>query len=167
MTLALPQLSRRSLLALSCAGIAALALPMSASAQDAADASSLVVDGVLAYLGVLPAAIVRGHPKAHEEAAMHGGVPDGCHQYHLILALFDAASGDRIETAEISVRIMGLGHTGDTLVELDPMSIADTVTWGAFVKLPGRDTYELTFEAVLPGRPMPISFPFFYNHGLG
>lgn len=157
--------SRRSVLAVPLVGIAAVALAARAEAQETAESPSMVVSGVLAYLGVLPAAIVQGHPKGHPEAAMHGGVPDGRHQYHLILALFDAASGKRIEEAGVSVNVMGLGHTGGTRIDLEPMTIADTVTWGAFIELPGRDISELAFEVRLKQRSAAIRFPFTYRHG--
>lgn len=53
-----------------------------------------IVDDLAVYLGVLPAAIVRGHPKAHPETSMHDGAPGGAyHQYHVVVALFDARSG--------------------------------------------------------------------------
>lgn len=164
MIVAQPNLSRRTALAL--AG-AAVTLPRAASAQGAVDANSMVLDGVLAYLGVLPAAMVRGHPGSHPEGTMHGGVPEGRHQYHLVLALFDAASGERIETARVSVEIMGLGHIGGTRLDLEPMMIADTVTWGTFVELPGRDSYAISFSVVLPGRAKAILFPFSYAHSAG
>lgn len=95
---------------------------------------------------------------------MHGGVPEGRHQYHLVLALFDAASGARIETARVSVEVTGLGHIGSTRLDLEPMKIADTVTWGTFVELPGRDSYDLSFTVVLPGRAKAIVLPFSYAH---
>lgn len=164
MTIAKPKLSRRTALAL--AG-AAVTMPRAASAQGTVEANSMVLDGVLAYLGVLPAAIVRGHPGSHPEGTMHGGVPEGRHQYHLVLALFDAASGARIETARVSVEIMGLGHIGRTRLDLDPMMIADTVTWGTFVELPGRDSYQIIFDVVLPDRAKAIRFPFAYAHASG
>ncbi len=156
--------SRRAALALA---IAAVAAPRAATAQGTVDENSMVVDGVLAYLGVLPAAIVRGHPRSHPEGAMHGGVPDGRHQYHLVLALFDAASGTRIETAQVSANVMGLGHTGGTRLDLDAMTIADTVSWGTFIELPGRDSYQLSFDVILPGRAKAIVFPFTYTHSGG
>ncbi|MBA3911792.1 MAG: hypothetical protein C0524_18430 [Rhodobacter sp.] len=157
-------MSRRTALALAGAAIAPVALPTAAAAQGTVDANSMVLDGVLAYLGVLPAAIVRGHPRSHPEGAMHGGVPDGRHQYHLVLALFEADSGTRIETAQVSVNVMGLGHIGGTRLELDAMMIADTVSWGTFVELPGRDSYQLSFDVRLPDREKPMLFPFTYAH---
>ena len=157
-------LSRRAAMAMACGGAIAVAVSGAVTAQGAGDGSSMIVDGVLAYLGVMPAAIVQGHPRSHPEGAMHGGAPEGRHQYHLVLALFDAASGNRIETAQVSVTVMGLGHSGGTRADLDPMTIAGTVTWGAFVRLPGRDLYDLTFEVLLPGSKQTIVFPFRYAH---
>lgn len=159
-------LSRRSATLLLLSGAALVALPGPPRAQDAANGNTLTVDGILAYLGVLPAAIVRGHPRSHPEGAMHGGVPDGRHQYHVILALFDAASGQRIETARVALTLMGLGHTGGTRLELEPMTIAGTVTWGTFVKLPGKDVYEMTFEVRIDGRKDAAAFPFRYAHSM-
>lgn len=167
MTITTPHLSRRTALALAATAATAVAVSRPATAQGTVDANSMVLDGVLAYLGVLPAAIVRGHPQSHPEGAMHGGVPDGRHQYHLVLALFDAASGSRFETAKVSVTVMGLGHTAGTRLDLDPMTIAGTVTWGTFVELPGRDSYQLSFKVALPGRAKALQFPFVYTHGGG
>lgn len=156
--------TRRTALALVGVAVTAGLTPGSAAAQGIVDANSMVLDGVLAYLGVLPAAIVRGHPRHHAENAMHGGVPDGRHQYHILLALFEAASGTRIETAKVSVETMGLGHVGGTRLNLEAMMIADTVTWGTFAELPGRDSYQLSFDVLLPDRAKPIMFTFTYSH---
>lgn len=142
------------------------ALPEPTVAQGAVDDTSLTVGGILAYFGMLPAALVKGHPASHPEGAIHGGVPDRRHEYHVILALFDAATGQRIETAKVALTLMGLGHTGGTRLELEPMMIAGTVTWGTFVKLPGKDLYELTFEVRIEGRSDPVVFPFRYPHSM-
>jgi hypothetical protein len=55
-----------------------------------------VVNGVAIYLGVFPAELILGHPRPHVEAEMHGGVPPGQHQYHVVVALFDNAMDKRI-----------------------------------------------------------------------
>lgn len=94
---------------------------------------------------------------------MHGGVPEGRGQKHLVLALFDAASGDRIETATVAVTVEGFGHVAGTRRDLDPMLIAGTVTWGTFVELRDQEKYQLVFNVVLPGRPGSLSFPFTYT----
>ena len=43
--------------------------------------------GLGVYLGVMPAELVKGQP------VMHGGVPAGRHEDHIVVAIFDAASG--------------------------------------------------------------------------
>ncbi len=55
-----------------------------------------VVDGVAIYLGVMPAQIVQGHPKEHPEVGMHGGAPTRGDRVHVVVALFDNATGGRI-----------------------------------------------------------------------
>ena len=159
-----PIVSRRAAIVTLCVLMLVAAIPRAASTQDNGGGNSMVVDGVLAYLGVLPAAMVRGHPESHSESGMHGGAPEGRHQYHLVLALFDAQSGKRIESAQVTVKIMGLGHVGATRLDLDPIAIANSITWGTYVKLPGSDVYDLTFEVKLPGRTAAIAVPFRYAH---
>ncbi len=164
MSRTLSTVSRRTAIVTTCALMFAAALPRAGSAQDSGEGNSMTVEGVLAYLGVLPAAIVRGHPESHGEGSMHGGAPEGRHRYHLVVAIFDAQSGKRIESAQVSVKIMGLGHEGATRLDLDPMAIANSITWGTYVNLPGSDVYDLTFEVKLPGRTATITFPFRYAH---
>ena len=81
------------LLHIAMAGIVALLLG-SALADDSGQHK--IVNGVAIYLGVMPAEMILGHPKLHTEAKMHGGVPVGEHQRHVLVTLFDAASGKRI-----------------------------------------------------------------------
>jgi hypothetical protein len=66
-------------------------------------------DGLRAYLGVVPAEIVKGHPSKHPEAVMHGGAPEGAHEYHIVVAIFDTATGDRISNATVTAKVSGLG----------------------------------------------------------
>lgn len=129
------------------------------------DGSTQVAGGVLGYLGVLPAEVLRGHPAAHPEGAMHGGVPEGRHEYHLVVALFDQVSGERLEQVQATATVMGLGHTGGTRIPLEPMAIAGTVTYGGFVELPGNDIYEIIVEVTRPGGEPPVRLEFSYQHG--
>lgn len=104
--------------------VGAFAVPASAD-----DDSYKVVDGLAAYLGVMPSGLVKGHPTGHPEAAMHGGASGARHEYHVLIALFDSVTGARVEDAKVTANISGLGHVGGTNVELEPMTIAGTVTY--------------------------------------
>src|SRR6516165_3698729 len=69
--------------------------------------------GVTVYLGVVPAEIVKGLPATGtSEQPMHGGVPKGPHEYHVVAAVFDVASGARISDAVVTAQISGLGLSG-------------------------------------------------------
>jgi len=141
------------------AGLALLlmAAPISARAQDSD--SYRLVEGLSIYLGVIPAAILNG-----PEAGMHGGIPRGRHQYHLVIAIFDAETGSRVENARVKATVSGLGHIGETSIEMAPMSIAGTVTYGNFVDLPGRDRYEIVVEVRVPSRAASVRAVFNYQH---
>ena len=139
----------------------ALAVATPVSAQEGE--SYKVVQDLGVYLGMLPAAIVRGHPVGHPEATMHGGTPSGAHDYHIIVAIFDAATGARIENAKVSASVSGLGHVGGNSFELEPMTIAGTVTYGEFVTLPGDNRYDIAIDIGIPGRSSPVRADFSYQ----
>ena len=121
---------------------------------------------VAVYLGVLSAQIVRGHPAGHPERTMHGGAPSGEHEYHVVTAVFDATSGDRVSDAAVAMTVSGLGHVGGTRRTLAPMTMAGVVTYGAFVSLPGSDRYEIVVEIKRSGRNAPEKVQFTYLHSV-
>lgn len=121
-------------------------------------------DGLSVYLGLMPAAVVRGHPAAHSESTMHGGASTARHQQHIVVAVFDAQTGARIENASVSATIGGLGHVGQKAVQLDPMKIENTVTYGGFITLPGNDRYAIAVAIIVPGRPRQVSVTFSSDH---
>jgi hypothetical protein len=85
------------------------------------DENYKVVQGLGMYFGILPAGIIRGrsgaamHGGGSPEATMHGGVPSGSHEYHIIIAVFDDATRSRIENAKVTATVSGLGHLGRQL----------------------------------------------------
>lgn len=143
------------------AGIAALLL----TAAFAADSSQhQVVHGVAIYLGVFPAEMVLGHPRAHTEAQMHGGVPAGQHQQHVVVALFDNATGKRITGARVKANVSEIGLSG-VRKKLDPMLIAGTVSYGNYFAMPAtRNPYRINVRIELPGAADAIEAQFDYRH---
>lgn len=138
----------------------ALAMPTAVRAQVLEPFQK--VDGVAVYLGVIPGQIVRGHPTGHTETAMHGGPPHDPDTYHLVVALFDDATGARVEDAEVSASVSGLGHVGTRHIRLEPMSIAATVTYGGFVQMPPRDRYTINLEVRRRGAAAPAKADFVF-----
>lgn len=113
--------------------------------------------GLTVYLGIVPAEIVKG------PGPMHGTIPRGAHQYHVVVAVFDATTNARVENAKVTAQISGLGLSGSK-VSLEPMQIAGTITYGAFFNLPGMDLYTVKLAIQPPGSLQPIAVEFKYDH---
>src|SRR5512139_1015129 len=103
-------------------------IPVSSRVVAAENDMSRTAGGVTVYLGVVPAEIVKGLPAAGTtERPMHGRIPGGPHQYHLVAAIFDVASGTRVSDAVVTAEVSGLGLSGSKM-KLEPMQIAGTTT---------------------------------------
>ena len=119
--------------------------------------------GLTVYLGVVPAEIVKGPSPHSAEKPMHGSIPRGAHEYHIVAAVFDAATNARVSDAAVTAQVSGLGLSGSTK-KLEPMEIAGTTTYGVFFNLPGRDLYTVKLTVERPGGARPVTFQFKYDH---
>lgn len=116
-----------------------------------------VVDGIAIYFGVVPAQVVRGHGPEHAERQMHDGVPAG--ENHIVIALFDAKSGNRITDADVTARVAGKGSPA-TEKRLEPMEIAGAMSYGGYFYMAGAGPYRIEVRVRLPGsqRAIPAAF---------
>jgi hypothetical protein len=137
--------------------------PCGGAANAAADGLYQSASGVEAYIGVVPAEITKGHEPTQPQGPMHGGVRDGGYQYHLVAAVFDASSGERITDAAVTAQISGLGLAGPSKA-LEPMTIAGSITYGAYFNLPSRDLYTIVLAINRPAAGQPITLKFAYDH---
>lgn len=115
--------SRPALVALlaSFAFVGSVMGPASTHAVAAESELSKTVGGLTVYLGVVPAEIVKGLPASSTtERPMHGRIPKGPHEYHLVAAVFDATGGTRISDAIVTAQVSGLGLSGSKM-KLEPM----------------------------------------------
>lgn len=132
-------------------------------ANAAGDGLYQKASGVEAYLGVVPAEITKGHKPTEARGQMHGGVPEGDYQYHLVAAVFDANSGERITDAIVTAQVSGLGKTGEKKT-LDPMSIAETLTYGGYFIFAGPGRYKIVLTIKRQGATEGIILNFPYEH---
>ena len=135
-----------------------IGLGFPAVAQD-----SKTADGLTVYLGVVPAEMVKGLPSHSGEPPMHGGGPRHAHQYHVVAAIFDAPSTSRVSDATVTAQVSGLGLAGSSK-SLEPMKLADTITYGGFFDLPGADIYTIRLTIRRPGSQRPVVIDFKYDH---
>lgn len=155
-------LSRASPLPLAITALALALFLMTVPARSAEGYET--AGGFAVYLGVMPAALVKGHPGSGSQGAMHGGTRGGEHEQHVVVAIFNAASGERVEDARVVVTVSGLGHVGHRRIALEPMAVAGTVTYGAFIDLPGRDRFQLEVDIDVPGRADTVRVVFPNEH---
>lgn len=156
--------TRRNLIwAMAIGLLAVVALGFTQRAAAQVDPSVKTVGGISAYLGVMPAAIVRGHPSAHPEATMHGGVPSGRFERHVVVALFDAKTFVRITNADIEATVEGLGHVGSVTKKLERMDIADAPTFGGYFPFQGPDKYTVRLKINAHGYARPVIIEFTYD----
>jgi hypothetical protein len=130
-----------------------------ASAAPGGDTKS--AGGLNVYLGVVPAELVKGPGPHSAEPPMHGGSPRGVHEHHIVVAVFDAATNARIEDATVTAKVSGLGLSGPQQT-LEPMKIADTITYGAFFNLTA-DLYTIRVTVQRPAS-QPVVLDFKYDH---
>lgn len=116
-----------------------------------------IVGNVVIYLGVLPGYMVRGHPPGHPEGQMHGGVPAG--ESHVMVALFERASGKRITDATVEASISGKGMER-VQKRLEAMTIAGALAYGNYFALLGPGPYRIELEIRLPAAAKPVRATF-------
>lgn len=132
------------------AGFLAAAVSPAVLAQPAAHAQAQR-SGLVFHYGLVPSEMVLSHPQSHEERRMHpGDARKG--RSHLVLAIFDAASGERIAKAEVMAHIALLGGPSTTKA-LEPMEIAGKASFGGFVPVGAPGIYKIRFEVKRPGVP--------------
>ncbi len=135
-----------------------------AKGYGAADSGNYkIVDGIAIYFGVMPAEMILGRPKDHVEREMHGGVPSRGHRDHLVVALFDNATGKRISDARVTATVQEIGLAGETK-NLEPMKIADTITYGNYFDMPSRNVYRILVRIRRPGVPGAVEAEFTHRH---
>jgi len=125
--------------------------------------SEQTVDGVTVYLGIVPAALVQGHStKPGDPQALHGGTTTIAASHHVMVALFDAATGARITVALVKASV-----GGSVAKTLEPMEVNGLMTYGNFFALSGPGVERIRVEILSPGKPAPIKANFAYQHDPG
>lgn len=106
------------------------------------------VDGVTVYLGVVPSSVVTERLPAAEKA-MHETGRTAPNSHHVLIALFDAQSGERLSgtvTADVSSR-----HGDDATKPLEAMNIGGVVTYGNYFSMEDSGTYTIDVGIQLTG----------------
>ena len=136
----------------------ALALVASIAAPTHAE-TSLTVDGHTIYLGVVPAEIVKGHEPGHPEREMHGGAPYRRGQFHVMIAIFETATGKRVTDARLVARVSELG-LAPMQKKLEPMEISGAMSFGNYFAMGGAGPYSIELSIELPATKRKLDTEF-------
>lgn len=117
-------------------------------------------DGMTAYLGVVPRAVIVEHAPGHPERSMHAAEHVG--DAHLTVAIYDNASGLPVEDALVDAVIRSDHPAAGYSLRLEPMRIENFVTYGGFVSLAPEDRYhvDLSIRRSTNGRATRLTFLF-------
>jgi hypothetical protein len=119
--------------------------------------------GVTVELGIVPAEALRGRPEEEAVRKMHGGMPSGRSMYHVMVAIFDAKTGQRVTDAQVRARVEEVGLTREEKA-LEPMQVANAVTYGNFFRMAGRGAFRITVQIRRPGTTRMTELLFEHRH---
>lgn len=138
-------------------GAAVSVLTLAAAASFSAQAQErLERDGIALYWGLVPAAIVS---QQHAVSELHGGRPPGGGKVnHLVIALFDAKTGQRIEGAVIRAQLSEPGVVDSAARYVPPMPINGVTSYGQLFGMVHDGPYRFRISVQVPGRPQETEF---------
>ena len=120
------------------------------------------VNGLTVYLGVMPAALIRGHDPG-TATAMHTSTPLEAESHHVMVALFDAATGTRV-TASRVIGTLRIARGAVVAKPLEPMTVNDALTYGNYFVLPENGSLS-TLEVRIERPQAPTTIVIFrYRH---
>lgn len=121
--------------------------------------NSRTVDGHTVYLGVVPAEFVKGHEPGHPEREMHKGAPARRGQQHVMIAIFETATGKRVTDARVVARVSQPGLT-QIQKKLEPMEIAGAMSFGNYFAMGSAGPYNIKLAIELPATKRKLDTEF-------
>jgi len=116
---------------------------------------------LVAYVGIVPAAVSRERMAA-DATPQHPAAASAADAHHLVVALFDAASGARIEQANV-VAIHLLPRREPVRRSLTPMRTGYVTSFGAEFEISKGAGHLFEIEVTRPGQA-PEHFAFRYDN---
>ena len=121
-----------------------------------------VVGDIEIFYGMTSAAEIRARPAGDPERMMHGGVPSGKGQHHLMVTLFDKQSKERITDAEVWASVGEIGLSASRK-KLQPMP-SGPMSYGNYFRMDAPGRYRVRVEIKRPDTPRPVVADFDYVH---
>lgn len=116
---------------------------------------------LVAYVGIVPSAMARERMEA-DATAQHPEVAESGDQHHLVVALFDATSGTRVEQAQVVATHLS-PRRSPVRRTLSPMRTGDVISFGGEFGISKGPGHLFEIEARRPGQT-PARFSFGYDN---
>ena len=94
---------------------------------------------------------------------MHGAHPAAAHNHHLIVARFNSITGERVTDASVTAKVTQPGFEPPEK-PLEPMKIADSITYGNFFDLAKPGIYRIRLSISRLGSARPVMIDLLYDH---
>lgn len=134
------------------------AAPQKAAPRAAAtDSMHKLVEGIDVFLGVLTAETMRARFSGADGKAQRK-IPSGSGYYYVSVVLRDAGNKAEIKDAQVEARVANL-LTGETRA-LEAATTGDSLSYGNYFQMPGKDPYTVTLQIRRPGAARAIQARF-------
>ncbi len=133
------------------------AAPRALTGQDFA-----VVGDTTVYFGVIAGDTIRAYPKEYPQKT-YGVPPSAPAQYYITVAVFDSASGQRVDDAAVRARVSTASGSGPEKT-LQPVTIAESRSYGNYFAMGGAGPYKITVNVKRPGSADTAQAQFEYTH---
>lgn len=124
--------------------------------------TSVSVDGIRAYLGVVPAELIAEHAAGNATMVHAGESASASGAHHLLVALYDSTTGQRITDAIKAVVTPQGGVSSEK--PLQPMRVAGALTYGNYFLMPATGPYEIAVTVHRPSAARDPVIHFRYLH---
>jgi len=128
----------------------------------AGDALSRVAGDVTVHIGVTPMAKALESAASHPDEVTHGRSWFDRGTHHLVVALFDTRSHERITDAQVSATVTEVGLNAEAR-PLERMSAGNVVSYGNTFTLKRGAHYTIKFVVRRPGVHVPTETTFDYS----
>lgn len=107
---------------------------------------------VRVYLGVVSAAALRQAPELiDQEKRLHGNAMQQPDMQHVLVSVFSAKTGQRIEDATVIAIVQPEGRSAVPIERpLERMRTSGAIAYGNFFEMPRAGEYEITVQIYLP-----------------
>lgn len=141
--------------------LAFLLLLAAGAAQADHDPLHKTMEGYSVYVGVVSAGVMAFR-EDHGELRMHGGVPAGLDQHHVLVNLFEAGSGARVADADITARVSGARQPEEK--RLLHVPLGGETGYGNFFRMRQGERYRIELTIRRSGLALPVTAVFDYRH---